>query len=94
MSEELEKAQITIYDRQTKQSKVIEWEGYSVDFWWKEGNGSCDCNRHIYFWPYEQKSEIKSTCKGRERYIIKQVDGENVDFDEWNSNYTKLRDEK
>lgn len=28
---------------------TVEWDGEGAEFWWEEGNGSCDCNRWLYF---------------------------------------------
>ncbi len=95
MEEFTDEADITIYDRKTKQSRVIHWgPGHSHEFWWQSGNGCCDCNRHLYFWDWtfpdsedENGGFPEGSCNGCERYIITHVNSEPVDFEEWNSGY-------
>lgn len=73
---------ITIHDRETKETRTINWgPGHSIEYWWQEGNGHCDCNRGLYFWGYK---DIEVRC-GHSRYVITHVDGHEVDFEEWNS---------
>ena len=37
----------TLKDNKTSETKTFDTE-YS-EFWWEEGNGSCDCNRGLEF---------------------------------------------
>lgn len=39
-------------------------EGYPSTYWWAEGNGSCDCNREMYF-----NSSADAEC-GDSRYLV------------------------
>lgn len=82
---------VTIYDRVTKQSRTVHWgPGYSLTFWWQEHSGACDRVRACYFWEPElligtvTEEEIgsESDCS---RYVITHVDGESVNFKEWNA---------
>lgn len=48
------------------------WES-NWRFWWNEGNGACDCNRHLAFhgWPdFEDGDEFDIPC-GHGRYEVK-----------------------
>ena len=98
MEEFTEEVGVTIYDRKTKESRTFHWgPSHSPEFWWQEGNGSCDCNRHLYFWNWDfPESEDENNgfpegyCQGCERYIITHIDGEVVNFNEWNSSYNEL----
>jgi hypothetical protein len=81
---------VTIYDRKTKQSHTFHWgKGYSIEKWWQEGNGHCDCNRHLYFWQWEfpEGEEKEHLQCSQSRYIITHIDSEEVDFDEWNEGW-------
>ena len=84
---------VTIYDRLTKQSRTVHWgPGYSLEFWWQDGNGSCDCNRALYFWePEIEAGEVSADSVGGvcccERYVITHVNGESVNFAEWNADW-------
>ena len=89
---------VTIYDRVTKQSRTVHWgPGYSLAFWWQDGNGSCDCNRALYFWRPELEAgevteeEIGSVCQ-YSRYVITHVNGEPVNFKEWNADWGEETD--
>lgn len=57
---------LTILDTQTGQS--LEFEDGANPFWWKEGNGSCDCNRRI--WLGIEPENDSDTCEGTKRFII------------------------
>jgi len=90
---------LTIFDRKTKESRTVpERMGEIRDYWWQEGNGSCDCNRHLYFWNWEFPDTEDDNlggdlCAGHHRYIITHVDGDEVDFDEWNQDYKNNSEE-
>lgn len=78
---------ITIFDRETNWTHLYTGEYCNQEeYWWKEGNGSCDCNRAI-FAGVETSVLGSSICKGCKRFIITRVDGEAVDFKEWNEGY-------
>lgn len=48
----------------------------SIDYWWSEGNGSCDCNRYLYFERAKGASPDEAKC-GDGRYGIRvEIDGE------------------
>ena len=41
---------VLITDNETKQESVMLYEyNFDNDFWWSEGNFSCDCNRGLEF---------------------------------------------
>lgn len=63
-------------------------DGFS-EFWWAEGNGSCDCNRERYFLPEEewQHRLDKPTCSGCERYLIIEADNNEYTLQELNLDY-------
>lgn len=67
-----------------EREKVYEfkWEEGS-DFWWSDGNFSCDCNRELEFeraGGHEPKDITKTKCsEGRYKVVwIKTSDGETV----------------
>lgn len=52
---------IALQDKETGETKIIKYESQFkdgddedndmvVDFMWTEGNYSCDCNRHVFFY--------------------------------------------
>ncbi len=46
-------------DRATS-PQPYEWvkpDGYTDEYWWSEGNFSCDCNRALEFWRAKGKDE-------------------------------------
>ena len=67
---------VTMRDTETQEERTfsmdgIEW-GDGSDFWWSEGNYSCDCNRHLEF--QEAKTGVRPmddniSCNG-ERYTV------------------------
>ena len=67
---------VTMRDMETQEERTfsmdgIEW-GDGSDFWWSEGNYSCDCNRHLEF--QEAKTGVRPmddniSCNG-ERYTV------------------------
>lgn len=64
---------VEMTDRYTGQTKIIpidlEWWG---DFVWTEGNFSCDCNRHDFFYPDSNKDV---PC-GDDRFTISFIEDE------------------
>lgn len=71
---------VKIQDNKTKEIIVHEenrdWEEHS-DFWWTEGNMSCDCNRQRFFEPGGHASDhaIGFPC-GDTRYSIIDITAE------------------
>lgn len=69
MEELTSEGDVTLYDRKTKQSRTIHWgPGHSIEWWWQEGNGSCDCNRHLYFWDWDPPRERRKAI-GKSRTL-------------------------
>lgn len=54
---------VTLLDTQTGETREV---GGILDFWWAEGNGSCDCNREPYF----GHNSGSDQCIGAKRYLI------------------------
>ena len=54
-----------------RQYAYREDDGSFSDFWWSEGNASCDCNRYRFFHAYDglSTSEERPTC-GYDRFRI------------------------
>lgn len=41
-------------------------------FWWQEGNASCDCNRHLFFErAFGREPDFDETECGEERYAVR-----------------------
>lgn len=67
---------VLVTENATGETRPVTMEG-SWDspgrFWWNEGNGACDCNRHLAFhgWPdYEDgDAEFDIPC-GHGRYSV------------------------
>lgn len=63
----------------------------STEWWWTEGNGSCDCNRACYFPDIEDELEAKmrhehpellphqGICFGTKRIIVEWVHPDDLD---------------
>jgi hypothetical protein len=81
---------VTLLDRQTGESKTIHWgPGHSIEYWWQDGNGSCDCNRFLDFYRDAKEvniMEVESPC-GNARFIVTHIDGKSVSFKKWNQDY-------
>lgn len=75
--------QITLKDRNTNESKNLPVSNYD-DFYFQEGNGSCDCNREL-LWGLAMSEQ--PFCIGCKRFIITHVDGVEVEFKTWNQGY-------
>lgn len=45
------------------------------EFWWTEGNGSCDCNRHQGFIGLELNHDF-GMCLGNKRFIAIDIEGD------------------
>ncbi len=56
-----------------------DWEG--DNWYWMEGNGSCDCNRAIPF----GRENVTGICDGHQRYLIIDVEGNLAEYtrEEW-----------
>lgn len=70
------KAKIPIYDRETKKITIVE-ENDWIDYLWREGNYSCDCNRGIF-------CDLRNVPCGTERFVVPYVfvgDVALIDFD-------------
>lgn len=65
----------TIYITDTKTNQTIEAQTGDNLFYWKSGNGSCDCNRAIYFPEADSELEQKyhDTCYGALRFLITDI---------------------
>lgn len=63
---------VTILDVITNETKDLE-QDWPV-WWWEDGNGSCDCNRAIFFGHSEPGTH--RYCAGAERYVIVDVHGD------------------
>lgn len=78
---------VTVLDTVTGESRTLP---FTFDpFWWTEGNGSCDCNRRLMFFPEHEPAREEGYCLGCERYRIVGVapmpDG--YTLDEFNEGY-------
>jgi len=45
-------------------------EFFEYEYWWEEGNGSCDCNRYCFLEIEIPEGEDPDTCHGNKRFII------------------------
>ncbi len=75
--------QVTILDLETGEigTSPPEWDIYD-EFWWSEGNGSCDCNREKVF----DRETNQGECLGCHRYIIIE-NSEGLDCGVFNQEY-------
>lgn len=48
---------------------LLEDDGSLSTYWWSDGNGSCDCNRHLYFCRAVDEDEGDPEC-GDGRYQV------------------------
>lgn len=46
------------------------------EFWWKEGNASCDCNRELFFLRARGEEEPEETECGGDKYSVRCSDNE------------------
>ena len=92
---------ITLLDTKTGDTKEIE-DTYS-ESWWAEGNGSCDCNRAIFFEGtyeelsnkhkkdnpelYDKKKPWQTYCIGCQRILIIKIDSKEYSLEEFNEGY-------
>lgn len=75
---------IKLLDTQTGKTRVI-YKEFDA-FWWAEGNGSCDCNRKIFF--YDEDIDIKQKhCTGTKRFLITEIDSIEYTLNEFNYDY-------
>jgi len=63
---------VHFYDRRDGTRKVLpqtfEWN----QFWWEDGNASCDCNRSSFMYPDEPDKHIE-VCTGYNLIVIEKV---------------------
>lgn len=52
--------------------KDWEWNEY----WWKEGNASCDCNRDIFFLSARKEEDTKENECGNVKYSVRCSDND------------------
>lgn len=53
------------------------WEDFEFHpFWWSEGNGSCDCNRELFFLRARGEDDEDDVECGDERYSIRCSDAD------------------
>ena len=46
------------------------------EYWWKEGNASCDCNRELFFLRSRGEDEPEETECGEGKYSVRCSDNE------------------
>lgn len=87
---------IVILDTETGERKdCSEFAQGTDDWYWTEGNGSCDCNREIAFCGIEETNRRKDVreswgiCLGCKRYLIVDSDEGDYFLREANSEYPK-----
>lgn len=78
---------VTILD--TKTGKTSEHEG-SDEYWWSEGNGSCDCNRSIFHLGSAAADKLgpHGVCLGSKRFLIVKAEGASIPAADFNDNYS------
>jgi len=62
-----------------------------TEYWWAEGNGSCDCNRDLLF---DNDTEDTGHCMGNHRYLIVASESKSHNLLELNRNYPEELIEK
>ena len=67
----------------TKTGKQIKIKSECDGFYWAEGNGSCDCNRELFF----DQDTNQGYCLGEQRYLIIESDYDNYTLNELNDGY-------
>jgi len=71
---------VTILDTQTGKrvttSALLGWADCD-EYYWANGNGSCDCNREIIVKGIDNSSD-SSACLGCHRYLIVAVEGDHT----------------
>ena len=67
------------------------WQDVDSEFWWLEGNGSCDCNRRIVFGHDTDDDQCVS-----ERYLIVAAEPllEGYTLTDFNEGYPQLEEPK
>lgn len=59
---------------QTTQYADMDYEGGVFNpFWWEEGNGSCDCNRELFFRRARDEDEPDEVTCGDRRFRIERI---------------------
>lgn len=80
---------LTILDTFTGESHKIENSPYDHEYWWADGNGSCDCNRLIFC---GNEPDEDGYCILSKRFLITE-NSLGIPFDEINQHYPQeLRD--
>ncbi len=84
--EEVENPNIRVTIRDMKTGVEVVDESCS-EFWWSDGNGSCDCNREILF---GERKAWGGNCLGCVRYRIvkaESLDGKEIPLRNFDSDY-------
>ena len=63
---------VVLFDTETNKTAIATMFNIN-EFWWSEGNGSCDCNREIVF---GHDASDTGVCLGNKRYIAVDITGE------------------
>ncbi len=80
---------VTILDTDTGARRTTEPDFDFTDYWWAEGNGSCDCNREIVFGVDEEMDALlgENICHGARRFLIVEADGNQYSLEDLNADY-------
>lgn len=80
---------VKILDTETNSVKWIRKVNNYSTFWWSDGNGSCDCNRRIFFEREsdEYESDDDESCTYHRYYIINTFDGEESKYKDLKNDY-------
>ena len=73
-SQEKEKTIVKVILKDTVTNRIHETGDDCDDYYWAEGNGSCDCNRSAMMGVDIGEPHGKGICKGRHRFLIVDTD--------------------
>lgn len=73
-------------DGQTATTLRPDWTS-DIVWWWETGNGSCDCNRELFFCRGRNEDEPDETECGDDRFSVRLTDADTGDV-----LYDELRD--
>ena len=64
-------------------SKLVEHDWHFTEFWFKEGNGCCDCNIHDFFnYGLGLEQEDIGCSKGKYKVKVRNIDNNEIVYSE------------
>ncbi len=76
--------EVHLRDRRTGVRKIVTLDlQWTNEFWWREGNASCDCNRSLFMYDHDEELELPCS-RGPNIIVVEKIvnDGQVVYSDE------------